>query len=404
MRLTLAIAIIILLIVSSRINCQNDEDGEEYEGEEDGEKDDDESEKATTTKSVETTVKSMKNIETTTIKPIKRITTQKMQTSTEKITETIIEKAKETTTKKPDERKEKEDKDDDNEGEDEDDDSGDDEDDESEKNDKKENDKKVATEKSENDKNVNKINNGKEKEKDNESDNEDDEREKEDEDEDEEDGDNAGNDSDEESSTNPSLIERIAKFFDPETSKVDMNLTPREKMIESFKKLNTLSQMIIRDVLPVAYDMMYTLDVQPQCLSGLTKVLQALQNEKEWAMKLVDSMGHFPSGTLSGTLTSFGDFDQCLSVIEPDIEPVLGKYCLLKMRPNLPVKPPRITYKDILIDINGTQLNENMIVKNILIPQLYSFYYYDFINGICIPSTCTEQDIKQLANRCKLLT
>lgn len=114
---------------------------------------------------------------------------------------------------------------------------------------------------------------------------------------------------------------------------------------------------------------------------------------------VLDSNGHFPSGLLSGTLTSLGDYDQCLSVRNNQYD-ILGKYCLLKLRPSLPKKQKVVTFKNRFINLNGTRLQNSWIDNNI-VEQMYSFYFYHIINGICVPSSCSENDILLMAQQSK---
>jgi len=123
------------------------------------------------------------------------------------------------------------------------------------------------------------------------------------------------------------------------------------------------------------------------------------------APKVLDSNGHFPSGTMSGTLSSLGDFEQCLSIKDPDGEEddphaIVGKYCLLKMRPALPPKPDRLEFDTLLVNLTNTPMEGSWIEKA-LVPQLYNFYYYHLVNGICVPSSCNEQDLEQVMGGCK---
>ena len=115
---------------------------------------------------------------------------------------------------------------------------------------------------------------------------------------------------------------------------------------------------------------------------------------------VLDANGHFPSGLMSGTLTSLGDYDQCLSV--EDIEyNIRGQYCLLKAKSELPPKKKVITFKDRFLTLNGTELHNTWIDKH-LVKNLYNFYYFSVTNGICVPSACSQSDLVGLAQQCKL--
>jgi hypothetical protein len=103
-----------------------------------------------------------------------------------------------------------------------------------------------------------------------------------------------------------------------------------------------------------------------------------------------DSNGHWPSGILSGSFSSFGDYDQCLSIkAEKNSFSLSGKYCFLELRPPIPVQK---------VNLNNTK---------------YDKYYYQSVinywvkmdgfaplaNGICVPSICNDQEIEQVLNK-----
>jgi hypothetical protein len=46
---------------------------------------------------------------------------------------------------------------------------------------------------------------------------------------------------------------------------------------------------------------------------------------------VLDASGHFPTGILSGNVNSFGDFQECLSVVNS--EAINGKHCYVEMHP-----------------------------------------------------------------------
>jgi hypothetical protein len=72
-----------------------------------------------------------------------------------------------------------------------------------------------------------------------------------------------------------------------------------------------------------------------------------------------DSSGRpFGAGSLDGTITSLGDYDQCLS-IETDsrTDPMfVGQYCILKYRIALPPKPKHLTLQSKVFNFTGTPI------------------------------------------------
>ena len=117
---------------------------------------------------------------------------------------------------------------------------------------------------------------------------------------------------------------------------------------------------------------------------------------------VLDANGHWPSGMMSGTLTSLGDYDQCLDVDNQEEHRIVGQYCLMKVGPELPPKKPVITFKDRFINVSGTHF-QNTWIESHVIKSLYNFYYFSMTNGICVPSTCTREDLVTLGKQSKLV-
>ena len=114
----------------------------------------------------------------------------------------------------------------------------------------------------------------------------------------------------------------------------------------------------------------------------------------------MDSTGHLPSGLMSGTLTSLGDYDQCLSVKSGNgMNEIVGQYCLLHLKVQMPAKRHVITFKDRLINLNESQF-QNTWIDNYVVHILYNFYYFSVTNGICVPSKCTQNDLETIAAKC----
>ncbi|CAG2123027.1 unnamed protein product, partial [Medioppia subpectinata] len=56
-------------------------------------------------------------------------------------------------------------------------------------------------------------------------------------------------------------------------------------------------------------------DVSFDCLLALMATVSGLKQQKDWAVKLYDSSGRpFSEGSLDGTITNLGAYDQCLSI------------------------------------------------------------------------------------------
>lgn len=68
------------------------------------------------------------------------------------------------------------------------------------------------------------------------------------------------------------------------------------------------------------------------------------------------------SGFFDGTVTDFGDYDQCVNIVGPSTSrdtntPAFhGHYCLMIVRPKMPNMPRKISWKTELFNFTGTEL------------------------------------------------
>ena len=131
-----------------------------------------------------------------------------------------------------------------------------------------------------------------------------------------------------------------------------------------------------------------------------------------------------PSGLLSGHISSFGEFDQCIKIKSPPIsqgenEPdrhVYGRYCQAQMRTKVPdmdaYKPEwedwlkqHPLYGNVVNFYNNTGLVqiEADIAKVLMesVPVLKSnIAHY----GFCMPNTCSSEDLQRIFNASKYLS
>ncbi|CAG2169386.1 unnamed protein product [Oppiella nova] len=113
---------------------------------------------------------------------------------------------------------------------------------------------------------------------------------------------------------------------------------------------------------------------------------------------VVDAMGKLPAGFLEGTVTSFGNVDECTDILVPDDDyddGFHGKYCLLYLRPEVPRKVAFIKHTDYLFNLTGTPA-EGTVFEHL--SQVFTgIYSVGAIRlGVCVPSNCQNGDIKPL--------
>ncbi|XP_074598960.1 nose resistant to fluoxetine protein 6-like isoform X2 [Brevipalpus obovatus] len=110
-----------------------------------------------------------------------------------------------------------------------------------------------------------------------------------------------------------------------------------------------------------------------ECEKTIKKVLSGLANYEPIAIKMIDASGTIPSGLLDGTVTDFGDYDECLSLRSNAGESELkfkGKHCILKAKPVL------------------DEASRNLLKGSWMLVNNFSLHI-----GLCIPNTCSNHEI-----------
>jgi len=117
----------------------------------------------------------------------------------------------------------------------------------------------------------------------------------------------------------------------------------------------------------------------------------------------IDSFGRISPGFLYGTVTSFGEFQECLDIEFPEQfkkSEVVGKYCILRINFPMPPKPKRLQHSSPIIDLSGTKF-EGTIWEQW--SRHFNLFYSTngFRFGICIPSSCSSQELETVIKKSK---
>jgi hypothetical protein len=195
---------------------------------------------------------------------------------------------------------------------------------------------------------------------------------------------------------------------------------------ETISILENLSKMtasgmdaLFREALPLVTSIGYDANISSSCLASFLKLFTGVRKQEIWAFKMLDSFGRVDSGTFDGTVTNFGEYDQCLGINFPgdfdileDITPsssadteeivpeerVVGKYCVMRVDIPMPPKPKRLHLHDPVIKLNGTSLDNTILhYLSKTFDTLYSINGFRY--GICIPSSCSALEIENLVNK-----
>lgn len=85
---------------------------------------------------------------------------------------------------------------------------------------------------------------------------------------------------------------------------------------------------------------------------------------------MYDATAKFPSGLLNGNINQYGDFDQCLSVKQPEGE-IQGQYCLtyIEIKPTPGVNPQLLKLYDLIHAHNAfkSNLEDVSSIKNYIL-------------------------------------
>ncbi|XP_035212889.1 nose resistant to fluoxetine protein 6-like [Stegodyphus dumicola] len=113
---------------------------------------------------------------------------------------------------------------------------------------------------------------------------------------------------------------------------------------------------------------------------------------------VVDASGRLPSGSLGGTLTDMGDYDQCLDVVQPKKHKhseIRGQYCTLELKPMLPALQSSVTLNTKVLKFGNT--SRDSVLTDISRSSAL-FHIMAMRIGVCVPSPCVADDIKELTS------
>ncbi|XP_054719316.1 nose resistant to fluoxetine protein 6-like [Uloborus diversus] len=168
-------------------------------------------------------------------------------------------------------------------------------------------------------------------------------------------------------------------------------IRPDMHLYEKF--LKNITSTAIKKALPAMMRIMDKVNMSSGCLSSLFKYVISLKQIKVWAMRMFDATAKVPSGMFDGTVTEFGAFDQCLKILvknKKGVEDFRGQYCSVEAVPNLGPRPQNLS-----LAILPTVKFDDSIIKE-MHSTIFAFYQLTLRFGICIPSTCTVEDMRVL--------
>lgn len=182
-------------------------------------------------------------------------------------------------------------------------------------------------------------------------------------------------------------------YFQPPHEETEQIAFDKLRIFED--KLQESIESMVRRVLPSIIRYGYEANITNECTSSLMKLLLDFKDLKLWAYLMMDATGKHEGGFSSGTIGALGSYHQCLDIVERGQDKVIqGQYCLVDLKPPLPPKPKQLMLgQSIFQNINGSFKTEMMIETNWF---LFAFYDLSFRIGLCIPSTCSKEDLNEL--------
>lgn len=183
-----------------------------------------------------------------------------------------------------------------------------------------------------------------------------------------------------------------------------------EKSTEDDKTLQFILNLenSLRDIVKYVYKLSlpYTVRIaqeiklSPSCMKSGIRLLRDFMQMKSLPLKMLDSFGKPFPGILKGTLWFRGDYDECLNIESLEnrrkTDIIRGKYCSVYIKLNAVFKNPQGKYNNItLIKL----LSEFMKpIKMSQFGNLLENLHFDWRYDICIPNTCSENDVENVIN------
>lgn len=198
------------------------------------------------------------------------------------------------------------------------------------------------------------------------------------------------------SETSPASKENVTQRQNniPSTE-AEGSLNVRQTYINLEKKLKSLMSSTIRTSMPSVMREVYSRNLSSICMSSLLQLVGALKQTKLWAFQMLDASGKLPTGFLAGTLTSLGNYDECveIDVNQPKVK-VKGQYCLIEIIPPLPKWRPYMSLHFPVPELRNISAPDT--VAGFITGFVHNFYIVSIKTALCTPATCSKEDVDKL--------
>ncbi|GFR00070.1 nose resistant to fluoxetine protein 6 [Trichonephila clavata] len=119
----------------------------------------------------------------------------------------------------------------------------------------------------------------------------------------------------------------------------------------------------------------------------------------EFVIIVMDASSKVPEGILFGTFSTFGSYDECIAVKTPEKSSqiqYIGQYCSVNIQPMLPENERQFTIHNAFKQY--PKLRRVLEEMNVDEETLAYYYILKHRIGLCIPSTCTYEDIQNVTD------
>ncbi|CAL1275764.1 unnamed protein product [Larinioides sclopetarius] len=165
-----------------------------------------------------------------------------------------------------------------------------------------------------------------------------------------------------------------------------------EKWRDNFRRFRKMTSSAIKIAMPYFMDSVASEEfiISPQCKHALFQWIADLRVMKPHALRMADASAKMINGILTGTLSNFGSYDQCVETVIPN-KNVRGQYCTIEAWPPLPPKPRFYALNQRLEAFRRFENDTGMMGE--FTKYLHLFYMFPFRVGVCVPSSCSASDI-----------
>ena len=139
--------------------------------------------------------------------------------------------------------------------------------------------------------------------------------------------------------------------------------------------------------------------ISTECSRDMKAAINGLQNNLASSYAFIDASGKSPSGILDGTISSYGDYDQCLQQS--------GTFCMVRLQVDHQ-QASVDSSRHHSSDISSTDSRDEKTVNSVpSMPEIHAkvdeilpiFAYFYLNMGLCMPSSCSAQDVATIVNK-----